>query len=32
MFEPFIIIENKDHASWLKARTYGIGGSERTKT
>ena len=28
MFEPFIIIENKDHASWLKARTYGIGGSD----
>ena len=24
----FIVIENKDHASWLKARTYGIGGSD----
>lgn len=22
------IIENKDHAAWLKARTYGIGGSD----
>lgn len=28
MDEPFIIIENEDHASWLKARTYGIGGSD----
>lgn len=28
MNDPFIIIENKDHASWLKARTYGIGGSD----
>lgn len=28
MSEPFVIIENKDHASWLKARTYGIGGSD----
>lgn len=24
----FIVIENEDHASWLKARTYGIGGSD----
>ena len=28
MNEPFTIIENRDHASWLKARTYGIGGSD----
>lgn len=28
MNEPFIILENQDHASWLKARTYGIGGSD----
>lgn len=25
---PYQIIENKDHAAWLKARTYGIGGSD----
>lgn len=25
---PFEIIETGDHASWLKARTYGIGGSD----
>lgn len=28
MNELFIILENQDHASWLKARTYGIGGSD----
>lgn len=28
MNESFIVIENQDHASWLKARTYGIGGSD----
>lgn len=25
---PYQIIENKDHAAWLMARTYGIGGSD----
>lgn len=28
MEKPFIIIENQNHDSWLKARTYGIGGSD----
>ena len=28
MDEPFIVIENENHASWLKARIYGIGGSD----
>ena len=25
---PYQIIENKDHDSWIKSRTYGIGGSD----
>lgn len=25
---PYIIIDNADHAEWLKSRTYGIGGSD----
>lgn len=28
MCDPYIIIDNKDHEGWLKARTYGIGGSD----
>lgn len=25
---PYTIIDNKDRGQWLKARTYGIGGSD----
>lgn len=28
MCDPYVIIDNKDHEGWLKARTYGIGGSD----
>ena len=26
--EKFLVIDNADHAAWLKARGYGIGGSD----
>lgn len=28
MSEPYMIIDNADHAEWLQARSYGIGGSD----
>ena len=28
MSEQYIIIDNADHAEWLQARSYGIGGSD----
>lgn len=26
--EKFLVIDNADHTAWLKARGYGIGGSD----